>query len=136
MKRKITSLIVLLILGATAYASAEVELRILPKSWNINGKGKGRVKAEILNVDGKTFEASNILMNGVEALKVKASAHKVKAFFRKSDVLDTLGEVEAGQVVSISVSFGAGENAATMTDQVELVAKKKKNGNSNNGHGH
>ena len=135
MKRKIISLFVLLILVSAAYVSAEAELRILPHSWNINGKGKGRVKAEILNVDGKTFEASNIRMNGIEPLKVKASAHKVKAFFRKSEVLATLGDVEAGQVVNISVSFGAGEHAATLSDQVELVSKKKKNSNSH-GNGH
>jgi len=134
MIRKIASLFVLFILGVAAYASAGAELRVLPHSWNINGKGKGRVKAEILNVDGKSFEASNIRMNGIEPLKVKASAHKVKAFFRKSEVLATLGEVEAGRVVNIFVSFGSGEHAATLTDQVELVSKKKKN--HNNGHGH
>jgi len=135
MKRKIVSLFVLLILGLAAYANAAAELRILPHSWNIKGKGKGRVKAEILNVDGKTFEASNIRMNGIEPLKVKASAHKVKAFFRKSEVVATLGEVQAGQFVNISVTFGAGENAATLSDQVQIVSKKKKNGNSNNGNG-
>ena len=113
----------LLALGMIAQAA---EIRILPNKLNPNGN-KARMKAEIRDVDGKSVELSGITLNGVAPLKTRAAAKKVIAFFPKSDVIATLGDVKKGDVVTLSLSFTEGQNVTptVLTDEVTITGKKK-----------
>lgn len=119
-----TSLLSISLLLAFAMLAQAAELRIKPERLNPNGK-RARMKAEILDVDGKAVDLSGITLNGIAPLKTRAAAKKVIAFFSKKEVIATLGEVNKGDVVSLSLSFTAGEAATTLTDEVRIVGTKK-----------
>jgi hypothetical protein len=123
MKKHVLTLFALLLLGAVCYADATV--RVLPHRWSLNTHSKGRVKAEILNIDPSSIDASTILMNGVAPIRTRTTAKKTIAFFYKKDVLGTLGTLQPGQVVSISVTFGSTNGPAAFSDDVTIVKGKK-----------
>lgn len=125
MKRNVLTAFLLLLLGAACYAQTAT-VRVFPRSWGMNTHGKGRVKAEILNVTPSTIDTSTILMNGVAPLRTQKSDKKVTAFFSKKDVLATLGTLQPGQDVTISVTFGSTNGPATLTDSVHIKGRKPK----------
>lgn len=126
MKRSLVTVSIFLLVAAICHAQS-VTVRVLPHRWSMNTKGKGRVKAEILNVDTKTIDTSSILMNGIAPLKTKSNTHKVIAFFSKRDVLGTLGTLQPGQTVTIFVTFGSTNGPSSLTDDVKIVKGKKSN---------
>jgi hypothetical protein len=123
MKKHVLTLFVLLLLAAVCFADATV--RVLPHRWSMNTHGKGRVKAEILNIDPSSVDASSIFMNGVAATRTRKTDKKTIAFFHKSDILATLGTLQPGQVVTISVTFGSTNGPASLSDDVKIVKGKK-----------
>ena len=125
MKKHVLTVFALLLLGAVCYGEATV--RVLPHRWSLNTHSKGRVKAEILNVDPSSIDASTILMNGVAPIRTRTANKKLIAFFYKKDVLATLGALQPGQVVTITVTFGSTSGPATFTDDVHIVKGKKSN---------
>lgn len=124
--RKIGIPLILFLFLASLASAADTSVRILPHRWSLNSKSKGRVKAEIRHVDPKSIDTSTILMNGVAPLKSRTGHTKIIAFFSKRDVLGTLGSLQAGQIVTISVTFNLTNAPASFSDDVKIVAGKKK----------
>src|SRR5213596_1492050 len=119
MKKHVLTVFALLLVAAVCHAEATV--RVLPHRWSLNTHSKGRVKAEILGLDPSSIDASTILMNGVAPIRTRTANKQLIAFFYKKDVLATLGALQPGQVVTITVTFGSTNGPATFTDDVHIV---------------
>jgi len=131
MKKHVLTVFLLLLLAAVCHADTTV--RVLPHRWSMNTHSKGRVKAEILGIDPSSIDASTILMNGVAPIRTHSANKRLVAFFYKKDVLATLGTVQSGQTVSITVTFGSTNGPATFTDDVHIVKGKKSSKNPTGG---
>ena len=123
MKKRTLFLSVIALLAVTAFLQA-AELRIRPHRLNPNGK-RARMKAEIREVDTSTVDTASITLNGIAPIRTHVTDKKVKAFFLKKDVLATLGDVQKGQTHTLSLSFNAGAQANSLTDDIIIVGKKK-----------
>jgi hypothetical protein len=126
MKKHVLTIFAFLLLAAVCHAQSAT-VRVLPHRWSLNTHSKGRVKAEILNIDPSSIDASTILMDGIAPIRTRATDKKMLAFFYKKDVLATLGTLQPGQTVTITVTFGSTKGPASFTDDVHIVKGKKSN---------
>ena len=128
MKKRILIFSTLILLFISVLSYADTTIKILPHRVNPNGP-KAVMKAEIWTTDTKSVDTSNITLNGVAAIRTRVTPVKVIAFFRKADVLATLGPVQKGQKYTLSLSFAAGEQPTSMTGDVTIVGKSPTKGN-------
>jgi hypothetical protein len=129
MKKLILSIVLLLFLSAIVQA---VEVRVRPHRLNPNGK-KPRMKVEIRDVDTSAVDLASITLNGISPIKTRGTPKKVIAFYYKSDVIATLGEIKKGDVHVLNISFNVGLEASNLTDEITIVGKKKKHSDTPEG---
>jgi hypothetical protein len=123
MNKRIVLLSAILLLSVSAFLQA-AEFRIRPHRLNPNGK-RAKMKAEIREVDTSTVDTASITLNGLVPIKTKVTKKKVKAFFLKTDIVATLGDVQKGQTHTLTLSFNAGAQPSSLTDDIVIVGKKK-----------
>jgi hypothetical protein len=123
MKRIAVLLLFAVLVSSALYAQETVSVKVLPHRWSLKIHGKGRVKAELFGLDPST-PISNIMMNGIAALRTQTSNGKLTAFFRKADVMGTLPAVQKGQQVTIGVTFMNGTAPISLTGTVTIGGKK------------
>jgi hypothetical protein len=123
MNKRIVVLSAFALLALTAFLQA-AELRIRPHRLNPNGK-RPKMKAAILEVDTSTVDTASITLNGIAPIRTKVTKKKVKAIFLKADVVATLGDVQKGQRHTLTLSFNAGAQPNSLTDDIVIVGKKK-----------
>ena len=121
MKNKlfIFSTLILLFVSGLSFADT---VKILPHRLNPNGP-KAVMKAEIRTTDTKSVDTSNITLNGVAAIRTRVTPKKVIAFFKKTDVLGTLGQVQKGQKYTLSLSYSANNQPTSATGEITIVGK-------------
>jgi len=147
MKRIAVLLLFAVLVTSTLFAQETISVKVLPERWSMGTHhNKARVKAEIFGLD-PSASISNVMMNGVPALRTQNSTGKLTAFFSKADVLATLPAVQKGQQATIGVTFTNGAAPASLTDTITISGKKSSThghqphtqGNTNgngNGNGH
>jgi hypothetical protein len=124
--KRITLMFLTVTFLSIALIAQAVEIKVKPERLNPNGK-RARMKVVILDVeDTSAINTSSITLNGLAPIKTKVNPKKVTAFFSKSDVVASLGDVQKGQTATLQLSFSVGNAPAqTLTDDVKIVGKKK-----------